>query len=91
MVSLVRPFTPDDFSSTVAEQPDKVDQGQGQEQGQWSTQLANLKRRTVSNVQDKAPYPYQYIVSLDLLFHMVWSKKLALLNKTYPTKKFFSS
>ena len=55
VVSLVRPFSPDDFSSTVAEQPDKVDQGQGQEQGQGSTQLTNLKGRTVSNVQDKAP------------------------------------
>ena len=55
VVSLVRPFSPDDFSSTVAEQPDKVDQGQGQEQGQGSTQLTNLKGRAVSNVQDKAP------------------------------------
>ena len=74
VVGLVRPFPPNDFSSTVAEQPDKVDQGQGQEQGQGSTQLANLKRRTVSDVQDKAPYPYQYIVSLDLLIHVVLSK-----------------
>ena len=54
-VGLVRPFPPNDFSSTVAEQPDKVDQGQGQEQGQGSTQLTNLKGRAVSNVQDKAP------------------------------------